>query len=344
MLSWNGVRLAEGYPAAFGELLDYARQLSFDEPINYERFRAAFEKLRHSEVKRNVSPGKISMSLGLENTLIIIINSTDPVPVISKECPAAPENLVLVQINLQTSVEGYTLQQENSSYWLDPSLSRESWKSPFRLAVILSTTEKEQGHHSLLVVPLTKLTPGDALSLKKIGVDGLPDSLSNLSAYVFPRSTEIRCFPTQVRISIFFNALQLICKPCRLRYAQWTLSTTTLEILREKFDKRLPVFDYSERRTVILTSVMKRVCECRALFSTPIFFRWIAPRIMKLIEQVSEGGSTNAFKLGKDGAGTMVSSRRAMQLKREDPPGWMIATTGTMRPHGTLDNKNETKS
>ena len=59
MLSWNGVRLAEGCSSAFGELLDYARQLSFDDPIGYESFRGAFEKLRHSEVERNVSPGRI---------------------------------------------------------------------------------------------------------------------------------------------------------------------------------------------------------------------------------------------------------------------------------------------
>lgn len=43
MLSWHGARLAEEYPSTFGELLDYARQLSFDELVDYERFRAAFE-------------------------------------------------------------------------------------------------------------------------------------------------------------------------------------------------------------------------------------------------------------------------------------------------------------
>jgi len=59
MLSWNEARLAQGYPPAFGELLDYARQLGFAEPIDYERFRVTFEKLRHSEVERTVSPGKM---------------------------------------------------------------------------------------------------------------------------------------------------------------------------------------------------------------------------------------------------------------------------------------------
>ena len=54
----NGARLVQGYPPAFGELLDYARQLSFDEPIDYERLHVAFEKLRNSDVEHNVSPGK----------------------------------------------------------------------------------------------------------------------------------------------------------------------------------------------------------------------------------------------------------------------------------------------
>ena len=140
---------------------------------------------------------------------VLIVNSTDPMPVITKECPAAAGDLVLVQINLQTSVEGYTLRDGNSSHFPDPSLSGESWKSPFRPAVILSTTVKEEGRFSFLLVPLTKLSPMDALSTREIGVDGLPDSVSNLSAYVFPRAMKIHCLPSQVNLHIFFNSSQL---------------------------------------------------------------------------------------------------------------------------------------
>ncbi|KIM38474.1 hypothetical protein M413DRAFT_242165 [Hebeloma cylindrosporum] len=209
MLSWDGARLAEGYPSVFGELLDYARQLDFDEPIDYERFRAAFEKLRHAKVERNVRP--------------------DAIPITAKECLAGPGDLVLVQINPQTSVEGYTLRDDNSSYWADPSLSGDSWKCLFRPAVILSTKGTEEGRYSFLIIPLTKLRPVDALSLKEIGVAGLPESLSNLSAYVFPRALEIRCLPTQTPL-----------------HSQWKVSPAALELLREKFDKRLPVFNYSK--------------------------------------------------------------------------------------------------
>ena len=74
ILSWNVARLSEGYHSAFGELLDYARHLGFDEPIDYERFRTVFEKLPHSEVetKSGVNLGKIFMRVGPENALIIV--------------------------------------------------------------------------------------------------------------------------------------------------------------------------------------------------------------------------------------------------------------------------------
>ena len=101
-----------------------------------------------------MSPGKIFINVHPEGTLIV--NSTDPMGVIIKECPAAPGVLVLVQINLRTSAEGYTL-RDDSSYWSDPSLYGESWKSPFRPAILLSATKKEEGHHSRLVIPLSKL-------------------------------------------------------------------------------------------------------------------------------------------------------------------------------------------
>ena len=142
MLSSNEARLAEEHPSAFREPLDYAQQLSSDGPIDQERFRTASEKLRHSEVKRYVSPGKIFMSVHPEDPLIV--NSTDPMVIIAKECPAAPGVLVLVQINPRTSAEGYTL-RDDSSYWSDPSLYGESWKSPFRPAILLSATKKRKG-------------------------------------------------------------------------------------------------------------------------------------------------------------------------------------------------------
>lgn len=219
MLSWNGARLCEGYPSALGELLDYARHLGFDEPIDYERFRTVFEHLRHSElevkIKRNVNPGKIFMSAGREDALIV--NSTDPMPIIVKESPAAPGDLVLVQIDMRTSVEGNTFREDNSSYLPNLSLSGESWKAPFRPAIILSRKVNEGGRYSFWLIPLTKLTPEGGLSLKEFGVDCLPGSLSNLSAYVFPRAIEIYSLPSQVHLQIFSNTSTLMRKRYRRR-------------------------------------------------------------------------------------------------------------------------------
>jgi len=96
--------------------LDYARHLGFDEPIDYERFRTIFENLCHSEVmlKRNVNTSKIFMSVGPGDALIV--NSTDPMPVIAKEPPAARGDLDLVQIDMRTSIEGNTFREQNSSF------------------------------------------------------------------------------------------------------------------------------------------------------------------------------------------------------------------------------------
>ena len=107
-----------------------------------------------------------------DNALIVI--STDSMSVIAKESPAAPGDLVLVQIDMRTSIEGDTFREDNSSYLLNLSLSRESWKAPFRPAIILSRKVNEGGRYSFWLIPLTKLTPGGALSLKEFGLDYLP--------------------------------------------------------------------------------------------------------------------------------------------------------------------------
>ena len=73
MLSWSGARLGEGHPSVFGELLDYARRLGFDELIDYERFGADFEELCNSKIRiiPNMNPGKISMRVSPEDPLIV---------------------------------------------------------------------------------------------------------------------------------------------------------------------------------------------------------------------------------------------------------------------------------
>jgi hypothetical protein len=86
---------------------------------------------------------------------------------------------------MRTSVEGDTFREDNSSYLPDLSLFGESWKAPFCPAVILSRKEQEGGRYSFRLIPLTTLTSEGAISLKAIGVDGLPASFSNLSPYVF---------------------------------------------------------------------------------------------------------------------------------------------------------------
>jgi len=133
---------------------------------------------------------------------------TGSIPSTSTECPAAPGDLVFVRIEPRTSVEGYTLAENNSSYLVDPTLSGEFWECSFRPAVILSARKKKEGRYAFLLVPLTTASLEGAIPLNEIGV-GLPSSLLNLSAYVFPRAIEILCVPSQVGLQIFFNGATL---------------------------------------------------------------------------------------------------------------------------------------
>jgi len=107
--------------------------------------------------------------------LLLTINSIDPRPVITKEPPAAAGDLVLVQIDMRTSVEGHTLREDNSSYCPpDLSVTGEYWEAPFRPALILSRKACEGGRYSFWIVPLTKLTPEGASLLKEIVLMAYP--------------------------------------------------------------------------------------------------------------------------------------------------------------------------
>jgi hypothetical protein len=43
--AWTGARLGEGFPDAFGQLLDHSRALGFDENPDYARFQTLFDDL-----------------------------------------------------------------------------------------------------------------------------------------------------------------------------------------------------------------------------------------------------------------------------------------------------------
>jgi hypothetical protein len=122
-----------------------------------------------------VHSSKIIMSVGRED--VLIVNSTD----------AIPKNLQpLLEISLSPKLtcgrQSKAIPLEDNSYFPNLSLSGESWKAPFRPAIILSRKVNEGGCYSFWLIPLTKLTPVDALSLKEFGADYLTGSLSNLSA------------------------------------------------------------------------------------------------------------------------------------------------------------------
>jgi hypothetical protein len=66
--SWTGARLGEGFPDAFGQLLDHARALEFDEKPDYARFHSHFDDLLHrSSIEHEVPTEQSIASRGSSN-------------------------------------------------------------------------------------------------------------------------------------------------------------------------------------------------------------------------------------------------------------------------------------
>ncbi|KAF8155737.1 kinase-like domain-containing protein [Crassisporium funariophilum] len=213
MPRWNGARLSRGYPPVFGELVDYARGLDFIEAIDYERFRALFEQLASSE----------PLSDHVQKS------ATDDVHPVPGVCPVKTGQLVLVQIDAPASIEGYSMQENNTSYWANPALYLDYWEMPHRPSIVISTIFDERvKRHCIKVVPLyVSSQPGEnavPLSAPVLALDQSSRSASDVFCYAFLRPFEFYCFPDQTPLT-----------------PQCTISQEGVRFLCAEFDQKSPV-------------------------------------------------------------------------------------------------------
>ncbi|KAF9051827.1 kinase-like domain-containing protein [Panaeolus papilionaceus] len=216
MEAWTGTRLAEGYPPVFGELLDYARQLEFNGTIDYDRFIDSFQSLEDSAPSPDAARTKLLQA------------SDRPVPV----CPVEKGQLVLLQLDIPASVEGYTVRQDNTTYRSNPSFSGKEWTAPARPAIILSTDVDYLSRRVIKAIPLSIDIHSEQLehtSLAKLGIDD--PVLGNLDCYAFPRTMEFSCSLQQAPV-----------------ISQWKISPEAADKLSSQYD-RLPVtFNWNETK------------------------------------------------------------------------------------------------
>lgn len=155
-LAWTGSRLALGLPAEFGQLLDYARGLRFDEQPDYDGWRLKFRTLFEQSGYSN------------DRTFdwTILKDETSPFPPPPPNLPepittrlTEPGQLVYVQVLPRTTIEGYSSQAGDPSYWHDPDLSTDYWITRPRPAIVLDTSFSACGYHSIKVAPIRRGPP-----------------------------------------------------------------------------------------------------------------------------------------------------------------------------------------
>lgn len=130
----------------------------------------------------------------------------------NSEYPVEVGQVVYVQIISQTSIEGYSMQAGDPSYWNDPTLSSEEWRNPARPAIVIdSSFDKPSSLYKIRVVSLGRGTPAN--NTINLAVSALPPSpvlegdaivpepswpMSDVYCYAFPRATWFYCLPGQV--------------------------------------------------------------------------------------------------------------------------------------------------
>jgi hypothetical protein len=212
--SWSGSRLAEGYPPVFGLLLDYARNLDFRECPDYTYLRTQFRHAHSSPVHGNGVVNGIQSGHYAQNVnqpSIADSHRTDRLEerfAKRRDCLPQTGQLVHIQIASRESIEGYSIQDAEPSYWRDPELSSSKWHNPARPAIIIDTKPDRWSSCSKIlvvslsqgsqkratpVIPLYASLPGGASDEKIV-----PEptwSMSDTNCYAFPRAYWFHCLP-----------------------------------------------------------------------------------------------------------------------------------------------------
>ncbi|OBZ77476.1 Casein kinase I isoform alpha [Grifola frondosa] len=215
---WPGERLGAGMVKEFGELLDYARALSFEEKPDYERLKDGFEKLRD----------KLT-----DDFTLILSSAPKPAPPSPPEFPSSsppvsPGEIIYVKVLSRLTIEGYTSQASDPSHWVDKSLLGPEWDTRKRPAVVLAIEWPQMGKFwKVKVVPLRRQARDDNGEIVRISPQSSCDSerwpWDDIVAYECPNAETFICIPDQP-----------ILTPAR-----WSLSASECATLSQRFDHRL---------------------------------------------------------------------------------------------------------
>ncbi|KIM74543.1 hypothetical protein PILCRDRAFT_828099 [Piloderma croceum F 1598] len=232
--AWTGSRLGEGYPDIFGQLLDYSRALVFDENPDYARFQAVFDDFLCLPLEHRFLAEPNMVSVGTP--------ASYPISPKSAPCPVELGQLVYVQVLPRMTIEGYTARALDPSYWDDPSLSGEEWRTSIIPAIILQISQVENGaRHIIKAIPLRRGPSSidvaqDAVPLRVNDMSIPTDALSPLE--------DIYCY-SFLRVDTF------VCDPDQTDPVPtyWKITPDAAKSLLDQFDRLPPEIEDAEPST-----------------------------------------------------------------------------------------------
>jgi len=213
----------DGLPC-IGQIIGYARSLKFDQLPDYELLRT---QVRETRARAGLlASSAVEWDIPAE----VLSDDASPCPVPNESSlPLHPGQIVCCQVDVRTTLEGYSARAGDPSFWRDPSLSPDKWNTAVRPAVILRV---ERDNRTMLWTVHVVCIGRGALSLADANAVPISSShtecsvatspawpLSDSYCYIFPRPMKFHCYPGEVRP---------VASP-------WTLSTVDIDLLLRRF-------------------------------------------------------------------------------------------------------------
>jgi len=215
---------SNGLPC-IGQMIDYARSLKFDQLPDYELLRFKIQETR--ALAGLLDPATINWNIpastersSIDSPLCLICVDT---------IPLCPGQIVCCQIDVRTTLEGYSARAGDPLFWRDPSLSPAKWDTAVRPAVVLRVGIDERSKLQSIVVVCIGQGVLSSTDMNVVPISSSPTEgsltpspawpLSDSYCYIFPWLMRFVCYPGEV---------QPVSSP-------WTISETDVDLPLQKF-------------------------------------------------------------------------------------------------------------
>ncbi|KAG2119123.1 kinase-like domain-containing protein, partial [Suillus discolor] len=186
----------DGLPC-FGQMIDYARSLKFDQLPDYELLRSQIQETR--ALAGLLDPATINWNIPAEASLSVVS------PCMRGYHSLCPGQIVCCQIDVRTTLEGYSARAGDPLFWWDPSLSPEKWDTAVRPAVVLRVGIDGRSKLQSIVVVCIGQGVLSSTDMNVIPISSSPTEgsltpspawpLSDSYCYIFPWLMRFVCYP-----------------------------------------------------------------------------------------------------------------------------------------------------